>query len=41
MAMRRYSAIVSAALIQIRGAKSQASVSMKAEISLAKFYALS
>jgi valyl-tRNA synthetase len=29
---------VSAALIQIRGAKSQASVSMKTEISLAKFY---
>ena len=30
---------VSAALIQIRGAKTQASVSMKTEISLAKFYA--
>jgi len=29
---------VSAALIQIRGAKSQASVSMKTEISLAKLY---
>jgi valyl-tRNA synthetase len=29
---------VSAALIQIRGAKTQASVSMKTEISLAKFY---
>ena len=29
---------VSAALIQIRGAKSQASMSMKTEISLAKFY---
>jgi valyl-tRNA synthetase len=29
---------VSAALIQIRGAKSQASVSMKTEISHAKFY---
>ena len=29
---------VSAALIQIRGANSQASVSMKTEISLAKFY---
>ena len=29
---------VSAALIQIRGAKSQASVSMKTEISLATFY---
>jgi len=29
---------VSAALIQIRGAKSQASLSMKTEISLAKFY---
>jgi valyl-tRNA synthetase len=29
---------VSAALIQIRGAKSQASVSMKTQISLAKFY---
>jgi valyl-tRNA synthetase len=29
---------VSAALVQIRGAKSQASVSMKTEISLAKFY---
>jgi valyl-tRNA synthetase len=29
---------VSAALVQIRGAKSQASMSMKTEISLAKFY---
>jgi valyl-tRNA synthetase len=29
---------VSAALIQIRGAKTQARVSMKTEISLAKFY---
>jgi valyl-tRNA synthetase len=29
---------VSAALVQIRGAKSQASVSMKTEVSLAKFY---
>ena len=37
-AIRRCSSDVSAALIQIRGAKSQASVSMKTEISLAKFY---